>query len=114
MDLPDDEALRWIAKTFAHLRAAHGEAIGYPVLLQPTGEFFPDEFRSDGPSVDRLLRRMLDYAPLSRELRIDLAVSISGDAEHAGGCALRPVPLRTRRKRSLGPSASTNSTTAIA
>ena len=85
MDLPDDEALRWIVKTFAHLRAAHGGAIGAPALLQPTREFFPDAFRPDGPSLDRLLRRMLDYAPLSSEIGVDLAV-FEPEEGRAGGC----------------------------
>jgi hypothetical protein len=51
MDLPNDDALRFIVSTYARLRAAHGESIGDPTLLQPTAEFFPDEFRSDAPSV---------------------------------------------------------------
>ena len=84
MDLPPDDSLRWIVRTYARLRARHGEAIGSPPLVQPTGEFFPDEFRVDAPSVERLLRRMMSYAPLAGDLGIELAfVAPSGD--HAGG-----------------------------
>jgi len=85
MDLPDDDSLRWIVKTFAHLRAAHGAAIGTPALVQPTAEFFPDEFLPDVPSVGRLLRRMMDYAPLSSELGVELAV-VASEPDRGGGC----------------------------
>jgi hypothetical protein len=85
MDLPNDDSLRRIVKTFARLRAAHGAAIGDPALVQPTGEFFPDEFRPDVASVARLLQRMLEYAPLSNELGVEVALTVP-DAGHAGGC----------------------------
>ena len=85
MDLPGDDSLRRIVKTFAHLRAAHGAAIGAPALVQPTAEYFPDEFRRDASSVDRLLRRMIDYAPLSSELGVELAF-FTPEPGHAGGC----------------------------
>jgi hypothetical protein len=85
MDLPNDEALRRIVTSFARLRAAHGNAIGDPALVQPTAEFFPDTFRSDGASVDRMFRRMLDYAPLSPELAVELAILVP-DEGRQGGC----------------------------
>jgi hypothetical protein len=85
MDLPNREALTWIVQTFAHLRAAHGAAIGAPALVQPTGAFFPDPFRSDGESLDRLLKRVLAYAPVSDELRVELAVLLP-DEGNPGGC----------------------------
>ncbi len=86
MDLPDDHSLRRIVKAVAQLRAKHGAAIGRPALVQPTAEFFPDPFRPDVPSVDRLLRRMMEYAPLSSELGVELAVFVP-EADHlSGGC----------------------------
>ncbi|HEX4447068.1 MAG TPA: hypothetical protein VH044_10035 [Polyangiaceae bacterium] len=85
MDLPNEEALRWIVQTYARLRAGHGEGIGQPELVQPTGAFFSDEFRGDAPSVARLLRRMIDLAPLSTELGVELAF-IAPDEQAAGGC----------------------------
>lgn len=85
MELPTEEALRWIVRTYAALRATHGDAIGAPALLQPTGEFFPDEFRRDAPSVERLLRRMIGYSPVSDELGVELAF-VEPPADHAGGC----------------------------
>jgi hypothetical protein len=86
MDLPDDLSLRRIVKTYAHLRAEHGAAIGRPALVQPTAEFFPDPFRPDIASLDRLLRRMMEYAPLSSELGVELAVFAPEPDHQAGGC----------------------------
>jgi hypothetical protein len=85
MDLPTDDSIRRIVKAFAHLRAAHGAAIGSPALLQPTSAYFPDEFRPDGRSVAQLLKRMMGYAPLSSELGIELALSMP-EPSQAGGC----------------------------
>jgi hypothetical protein len=85
MDLPSNQSLRSIVKAFAHLQAAHGAVIGTPPLVQPTGEYFPDEFRADAPSVAQLLRRMMEYAPLSSELGVELSI-VMPEADHMGGC----------------------------
>lgn len=85
MELPDDDTLRWIVTTFAHLRAGHGATIGSPPLLQPTSEFFPDEFRPDATSIERLLRRMIGYGPLADGLAVELELLEPEDG-HAGGC----------------------------
>jgi hypothetical protein len=85
MDLPSDDALRWIMQRFARLRAAHGDAIGMPELVHPTGAFFPDEFRGDAPSVGVLFRRIVTYAPIADDLRVELAF-ISDETDGAGGC----------------------------
>ena len=57
MDLPREDALRWLVKQYAHLRHSHGDAIGDPDLLEPSGRHFPDPFSKDGPSVARLFTR---------------------------------------------------------
>jgi hypothetical protein len=85
MDLPSEQALRWIVRTYARLRAAHGDAIGDPALVQPTGAFFPDEFRLDAASVERLLRRILGYSPVSDDIGVELAFAEPAP-DHAGGC----------------------------
>jgi hypothetical protein len=85
MELPADEALRWIVRTYAGLRARHGEGIGEPATVRPTGDFFPDAFRLDAPSVERFLRRMIEHAPISDDLAIELAFSEAPEG-HAGGC----------------------------
>jgi hypothetical protein len=85
MELPSQDGLRWIVSTFAQQLASFGEAIGTPPLVQPTGAFFPDEFQRDAPSVERLLRRMMGYAPLAEDLGIELAF-LAPEENHAGGC----------------------------
>jgi hypothetical protein len=85
MDLPSDQSLKNIVKAFAHLQAAHGAVIGVAPLVQPTGEYFPDEFCADPPSVARLFRRMLEYAPLSSELDVELSI-VMPEPDHVGGC----------------------------
>jgi hypothetical protein len=47
----------------------------------PTAEFFPDEFRLDAPSVERLLRRMIGYSPVADDLGL-----LAPDDGGAGGC----------------------------
>ncbi|HEY3817021.1 MAG TPA: hypothetical protein VGL81_07620 [Polyangiaceae bacterium] len=85
MELPSDDALRWIVRAYARLRARHGEAFTAPALVQPTGAFFPDEFRLDAPSVERLLRRLIGYSPVADDVGIELAFT---EASHqsGGGC----------------------------
>ncbi len=85
MDLPVDRALRWIVGTYAGLLAEHGAVLRASVLVQPTGEYFPDEFLADAPSVLRLLRRTMSYAPLAEDLGVELAF-LAPEGDHAGGC----------------------------
>ena len=86
MDLPSEDVLRGIVKAYARLRAEHGEAIGVPPLVQPTGEFFPDAFEGDAPSVGRLVRRMVALAPVSDDLRIEIAFLAPDETPAGGGC----------------------------
>ena len=102
MDLPSDQALRWIVQTYARLRAAHGEAIGNPALVQPTGAFFPDEFRLDAASVERLLRRIIAYSPVSDDIGIELAF-VQAEADHAGGCGSVACSTAAGRPRTPSP-----------
>jgi hypothetical protein len=88
MDLPADDALHWIVRSYAALRASHGDAIGAPQLVQPTADFFPDEFRRDAASVARLLHRMVTYSPLADDLPVQVAFLEPSETEGdgAGGC----------------------------
>ena len=86
MDLPHEDSLRFLVARYAHLRAAHGGALGEPLLLEPSGRHFPDEFTGDMPSVARLLNRMIAYAPLAEDLPIDLAAAPSDEEQAGGGC----------------------------
>src|SRR4051812_3640716 len=67
LSLSEDQ-IRGIVARLAQLRSAYGEAFADPDLVEPNGEYFPDEFTLDPEGVDRLLRRMLGYAPLSEDL----------------------------------------------
>ncbi|MBX3203941.1 MAG: hypothetical protein KF764_02670 [Labilithrix sp.] len=83
LSLTEDQ-IRAIVAHLAHLRAAYGEAFAEPDLVEPNGDYFPDEFSLDPEGVDRLLRRMLGYAPLSEDLEIGLGF-IEPDGEVKGG-----------------------------
>ncbi len=83
LSLSEDQ-IRGIVAHIAHLRAAHGEAFADPELVEPTADYFPDEFTLDPEGVERLLRRMLGYAPLSEDLEIGLGF-IQPDGEVSGG-----------------------------
>jgi hypothetical protein len=82
MELPNEDDLRWIVSRYAHLRAEHGEAIGTPELVEPTGEFFPDAFAPSPQGVATLIRRMLTYAPVADDVPLELAFA---EAEEGGG-----------------------------
>lgn len=79
-----DDRIRAIVGHLAHLRAAYGDAFASPDLVEPNGEYFPDEFKLEPESIDRLLRRMLGYSPLSEDLDIGLGF-IEPDGEVSGG-----------------------------
>ena len=65
MELSAD-TFTWLISQAARLRAAHGEVIGTPELVEPTGEYFPDAFERDAESVERLLTRLVGCARRAR------------------------------------------------
>jgi hypothetical protein len=85
MDIPQEDDLRWIVSRYAHLRAAHGEAIGVPALVEPTGEYFPDAFTPSAEGVAILLRRLLTYAPVADEIALEIAFA-EAEGGGSGGC----------------------------
>jgi hypothetical protein len=85
MDLPREESLRWIVSSYAGLLARHGEGIGTPELVQPTGDYFPDEFAPTGDGVARLVARLLEYAPVRAGLDIKLRF-VEASGEESGAC----------------------------
>lgn len=80
-----EEARRTIVSHIAHMRAEYGEVIGDADLVEPTGEYFPDEFALEPSAIDALLRRVMSYAPLSSDLDVELAFVEPQDGESAGG-----------------------------
>jgi hypothetical protein len=85
VDLPHEDALRWIVARYASLRAAHGDAIGAPPLVEPTGAYFPDAFEPTGPGVAQLLAQTLEHAPVAEDLDVRLRF-VEGNTSPAGGC----------------------------
>jgi hypothetical protein len=83
MELNDD-AVRSIVAHLAHLRAEYGEVLGDPELVEPNGEYFPDEFKLEPAAIDRLMRRMMTYAPLAADLDVQV-VYVEPEDEGAGG-----------------------------
>jgi hypothetical protein len=84
VELPSEEALRWLVTRYARFLDAHGDAIGQPELVLPTGDFFPDEFTMDPEGILRVGRRILHYAPVSNDIELALGV-LPEEEEHAGG-----------------------------
>jgi hypothetical protein len=86
LELAEDR-IRSIVAHLAHLREAHGDAFAAPALVEPNGSYFPDDFSLDPPGIDRLLRRMLAYAPISDEVEIGLGfVESENTGTGGGGC----------------------------
>lgn len=78
----DEDSFRWLVTQVATLYAAHGEAIGTPLLIEPTSAYFPDTLEASGRGLDALLRRIMSYTPLSDSLNVRVGVV---DAEESGG-----------------------------
>jgi hypothetical protein len=86
MDLSED-ALRSIVAHLAHVRAEYGEVLGDAELIEPNGEYFPDTFALEPAAVERLMRRMMTYAPLADDLEVQLAfIEPEGEGHGGGGC----------------------------
>jgi hypothetical protein len=85
MELPDEDALRWLVAAYAGLRSAHGDGIGTPALVEPTVQFFPEPIRNDAESIVGVLRAMVGHSPLAEDLPIELAFRLAED-EDGGGC----------------------------
>lgn len=82
-----EEKIRAIVAHLAHLRAAYGDAFAGPDLVEPNGEYFPDEFTLDPEGINTLLRRMLGYAPVSADLDVELGfIQPDGEVSGGGGC----------------------------
>lgn len=82
-----DDARRTIVAHLAHMRAEYGELIGDADLVEPNGDYFPDEFALEPAAIKALMERVLSYAPLSADLDVELVfVEPEGEAKAGGGC----------------------------
>jgi hypothetical protein len=86
MELPSEDALRFLVSSYARVRADLGELLEEPPLVLPTGEFFPDEFDKTPEGVANVMLRVKSYTPLSDDLPVDLAFTEPDEQAGGGGC----------------------------
>ncbi|HKY35392.1 MAG TPA: hypothetical protein VJN18_05595 [Polyangiaceae bacterium] len=94
MDLPDDRTLRELVQRYASIIERFGADIGQRPMVLPNGEFFPDVFRGDLPSIGRLLRRMQLHAGMA-DIPIEIGVvdpDASAEACRSGACGSCATP----------------------
>ena len=65
MDLPNDQAIRWVVRRYASLLARDSRPASARKLVQPTGEFFPDSFDGDPGSINLLFWRLQEHSGLT-------------------------------------------------
>jgi hypothetical protein len=84
-----DAAVRTLAERYAELVDELEIPTGDPLLVLPNGEFFPDRFTGDAPSVERLAARIQGYAGLEDvqvETRVSGELALEGGGCGTGGC----------------------------
>ncbi len=82
MELSDPARLSLVVRRYAEALASLELEPGQQPLVLPTGEWFPDEFKHDQESLERLVARMQGYAGLEE---VDIEVGLSGIPK-ASGC----------------------------
>lgn len=65
MQLPSSQVVRAVIQRYARLVTRLAGELGERPLVLPTGEFFPDRFVGDEPSVQKLVARMQLHAGVS-------------------------------------------------
>jgi hypothetical protein len=87
MELPPQPVLIAVAQRYARMVSRFGSELGKRPLVLTTGEFFPDVFEKDEPSVARLSSRMQAHAGMSD---IPVTTKLVGadalSAQAGGGC----------------------------
>ena len=81
MDLPNNEVRRGLVAAYAQVVESLKLLETERALVLPNGEFFPDVFTGDEPSVQRLLDRLLEHAGLA-----DMAIVARFWGEAEPGC----------------------------
>lgn len=82
--LPDVPTLRLITRGYADVVTALDLDAGEQPLVLPNSEWFPDTFKGDRESVERLVCRMQGYAGLEA---VDIGVQLGDGADEGGACA---------------------------
>ena len=76
-----------LAERYAELVQELRLGAGEPLLVLPNGDFFPDLFRGDEASLERLVARLSGYAGLeTTELTVRLRGAGAGESCSTGGC----------------------------
>ncbi len=98
MELPEESELRLIVQRYADVVAALELRREEQPLVLPNGEWFPDHFSFDQPSLERLVARLQGYAGLEA---VNIDVQLEGEVEGAscgpsgcgsGGCSPKAAP----------------------
>jgi hypothetical protein len=88
MELPDLGGRAELVRRYAHLLHHFGSEIGTRPLVRQNGEFFPDRFDKDEPSLARLVRRLQTHAGLDDiPLQVRLLSLDGAPVEASGGCS---------------------------
>ncbi|HET9933212.1 MAG TPA: hypothetical protein VFQ35_21055 [Polyangiaceae bacterium] len=81
MELSDPARLSLVVRRYGEALTALELEPGQQPLVLPTSEWFPDEFKQDQESLERLIARMQGYAGLEK---VDIEVALSGMPKAAG------------------------------
>lgn len=81
MELPNSEVRHGLVAAYAEVVGSLELLSGERSLVLPNGEFFPDVFSADEPSVQRMLDRLLEHAGIS-----DMALVVRFWGEPEASC----------------------------
>lgn len=81
MELPGLPLVRELVIRYARVLEQFGDEIGERPLVLPTADFFPDEFRGDDASLQRLVTRMAEHAGMA-----DIPIRATLDSGEEGSC----------------------------
>jgi hypothetical protein len=82
-----EDALRTVVAHLARMREGWSAVLDEAELVEPTGTYFPDAFALEPEAVERLMRRMMTYAPLAADLEVALAFVEPDTSNEAGGAS---------------------------
>jgi hypothetical protein len=85
MELPANDACSELVRRYARLLVSFAGELGERPMVLPNSDFFPDAFRPDEASVQRLVRRLSKHAGMS-DIPIGVRLIATGDGTSAGSC----------------------------
>ncbi|HEY6723644.1 MAG TPA: hypothetical protein VI197_06405 [Polyangiaceae bacterium] len=99
MELPSGQVVRAVIQRYSRLISRLEEELGERPMVLPNGNFFPDRFRGDQKSVQKLVARMQEHAGIG-DIPIRVSVVSQEDASAgdagvsscgSGGCAVPTI-----------------------